>query len=58
MVEPVDVILAFHNTFRNDMERIDSAALDSARGRKGSLLPSSDSGSSMKCWYDMPQEKS
>ena len=35
MVEPVDVILAFHNTFRNDMDRIDSAALDSAKGKEG-----------------------
>jgi Hemerythrin HHE cation binding domain len=35
MVEPVDVILAFHNAFRNDMERIDTAALDSARGKGG-----------------------
>ena len=36
MVEPVDVILAFHNAFRNDMERIiDSAALDSSRGKEG-----------------------
>jgi hypothetical protein len=35
MTEPVDAIRAFHNAFRNDMERIDSAALDSARGRVG-----------------------
>jgi len=35
MVEPVDAIRAFHNAFRNDMERIDAAALDSARGKGG-----------------------
>jgi hypothetical protein len=35
MVEPVDAIRAFHNAFRNDMERIDAAALDSARGKEG-----------------------
>jgi len=35
MVEPVDVIRAFHNAFRKDMGRIDAAALDSARGREG-----------------------
>ena len=35
MVEPVDVILAFHNAFRQDMAGIDSAALESARGKQG-----------------------
>jgi hypothetical protein len=35
MVEPVDVILAFHNAFRRDIAGIDAAALDSARGRQG-----------------------
>jgi len=35
MVEPVDAIRAIHNAFRNDMERIDAAALDSARGTEG-----------------------
>jgi hemerythrin-like domain-containing protein len=35
MVEPVDVIRAFHNAFRNDMNQIDAAALDSARGKEG-----------------------
>jgi len=35
MAEPVDAIRAFHNAFRNDMERIDAAALDSARGKEG-----------------------
>ena len=35
MVEPVDVILAFHHAFRNDMQRIDAAALESARGKAG-----------------------
>jgi hemerythrin-like domain-containing protein len=32
MTEPADAIRAFHNAFRNDMERIDSAALESAKG--------------------------
>jgi hypothetical protein len=35
MAEPVDAIRAFHNAFRNDMERIDSAALNSAKGKEG-----------------------
>ncbi|MGZ4925514.1 MAG: hemerythrin domain-containing protein [Halobacteriota archaeon] len=35
MAEPIDAILAFHNAFRNDMEQIDAAALDSARGKAG-----------------------
>jgi iron-sulfur cluster repair protein YtfE (RIC family) len=35
MAEPVDAIRAFHNAFRNDMEQIDAAALDSARGKEG-----------------------
>ncbi len=35
MVEPVDVIRAFHNAFRNDLHQIDTAALDSARGKAG-----------------------
>jgi len=35
MVEPVDVVRAFHNAFRNDMKQIDAAALDSAQGKKG-----------------------
>jgi hypothetical protein len=35
MAEPVDAILAFHNAFRNDLERIDSAAFDSAKGKEG-----------------------
>jgi hypothetical protein len=34
MVEPTDAIRAIHNAFRNDMNRIDAAALDSARGKK------------------------
>jgi hypothetical protein len=36
MVEPTDAIHAIHNAFRNDMNLIDTAALDSARG-KGEL---------------------
>jgi hypothetical protein len=35
MAEPVNGILAFHNAFRNDMDRIDAAALESAKSRKG-----------------------
>ncbi|MCJ7445863.1 MAG: hemerythrin domain-containing protein [Methanotrichaceae archaeon] len=35
MAEPIDAILAIHNAFRNDLERIDAAALDSARGMEG-----------------------
>ena len=35
MAEPVDVIRAFHNAFRNDMERIDTAAFNAARGKEG-----------------------
>jgi hypothetical protein len=35
MAEPLDAIRAIHNAFRNDMKRIDTAALDSARGNEG-----------------------
>ena len=35
MTQPLDVIPVFHNAFRNDMEHIDAAALDSARGKEG-----------------------
>lgn len=35
MVEPIDAIMAIHNAFRRDMEGIDSAALESARGKMG-----------------------
>ena len=35
MVEPVDGIRVFHNAFRNDMTRVDTAALESARGKTG-----------------------
>jgi hemerythrin-like domain-containing protein len=35
MAEPIDAIRAIHNAFRNDLERIDAAALDFARGREG-----------------------
>jgi hypothetical protein len=35
MVEPTDAIRAIHNAFRNDMNCIDTAALDSARGKGG-----------------------
>jgi hypothetical protein len=35
MAEPVDAIRAFHHAFRNDMERIDTAAYNSAKGKEG-----------------------
>ncbi len=35
MAVPVDAIRAIHNAFRIDMERIDSAALESAKGKEG-----------------------
>jgi hypothetical protein len=38
MAEPLDAITAIHNAFRRDMEKIDAAALDSARGKPG-LMP-------------------
>jgi hypothetical protein len=34
MAEPIDAIRAIHNAFRNDLERIDVAALDYARGKE------------------------
>jgi hypothetical protein len=36
MVTPLDVIPAFHQAFRNDMRKIDNAALKAAQG-KGDL---------------------
>jgi hypothetical protein len=35
MAEPLDAVLAIHNAFRHDMSGIDTAALDSARGKPG-----------------------
>lgn len=35
MVEPTDAIRAIHNAFRNDMNQIDAAALNFARGKEG-----------------------
>jgi hypothetical protein len=35
MTEPLDAVTAIHNAFRRDMEGIDAAALDSARGKPG-----------------------
>jgi hypothetical protein len=35
MAEPLDAVTAIHNAFRRDMEGIDAAALDSARGKTG-----------------------
>jgi hypothetical protein len=35
MTEPLDAVLAIHNAFRRDIEMIDTAALDSARGKLG-----------------------
>jgi len=38
MAQPLDAVMAFHNAFRRDMEGIDAAALDSARGKPGPAL--------------------
>jgi hypothetical protein len=35
MTQPLDAITAIHNAFRRDMEGIDAAALESARGKSG-----------------------
>jgi hypothetical protein len=35
MAGPIDAVLAIHNAFRRDMDGIDAAALDSARGIPG-----------------------
>jgi hypothetical protein len=35
MTQPLDVIMAFHNAFRRDMESIDTAALEAAQGNAG-----------------------
>ena len=35
MAEPLDAVMAIHNAFRRDIERVDAAALDSARGKSG-----------------------
>jgi len=35
MAEPLDVVMAFHNAFRHDMNIIDTAALETARGKPG-----------------------
>ena len=35
MAEPLDAIMAFHNAFRHDMRIIDTAALETARGKPG-----------------------
>ncbi len=35
MPEPIDIILAFHNAFRNDLKHIDAAALNAAKGNEG-----------------------
>jgi len=35
MTEPLDAVTAIHNAFRRDMQGIDAAALDSARGKPG-----------------------
>jgi len=35
MTEPVDAIRAFHNAFRHDLEHIDTAAFNSAKGKEG-----------------------
>jgi len=35
MAEPLDAVMAIHNAFRRDINGIDAAALDSARGKPG-----------------------
>jgi Hemerythrin HHE cation binding domain len=35
MTEPLDAVMAIHNAFRRDIQTIDAAALDSARGAAG-----------------------
>jgi hypothetical protein len=35
MAGPIDAVVAIHNAFRQDMNLIDAAALDSARGKPG-----------------------
>src|SRR6476660_8352587 len=35
MAGPIDAVLAIHNAFRHDMELIDTAALEAARGKQG-----------------------
>ena len=35
MTGPLDAVTAIHNAFRRDIERVDAAALDSARGKSG-----------------------
>jgi hypothetical protein len=35
MTGPIDSVVAIHNAFRRDIEAIDAAALDSARGKPG-----------------------
>jgi hypothetical protein len=35
MAGPTDAVVALHNAFRNDIELIDAAALESARGKPG-----------------------
>ena len=35
MTESLDAVIAIHNAFRRDIEMIDAAALDSARGKPG-----------------------
>jgi hypothetical protein len=35
MTHPLDAIMAFHNAFRRDMQTIDTAALEAARGKAG-----------------------
>jgi len=35
MTEPLDAVMAIHNAFRRDLQAIDAAALDSARGTAG-----------------------
>jgi hypothetical protein len=35
MTQPLDAIMAFHNAFRRDMQKIDTTALEAAQGKAG-----------------------
>jgi hypothetical protein len=35
MAGPIDAVVAIHNAFRHDIELIDAAALEAARGKSG-----------------------
>ena len=57
MAEPVDAIRAIHNAFRKDMERIDIAAFNAAKGKEGLDTTIERFRSLTKSWSGMPMEK-